>query len=677
MHATADGLATAMNALLIAARTVHFASAILLFGELVFALFIARPGWRADGTGSLGEDRRVGRDVTRIALWSAALSLASGAAWLAAEAASMSGLPLAQAISVDTLGLVLGKTVFGRLWILRFALLIGVAVLLLGGGRSMKKEPAPFLPFGALVLAAVYLASLAWAGHAGAGQGSDRWVQLVSDVVHLLAAGAWLGALPGLVRLLGGVAAFDAAVQATRRFSTVGMASVGALILTGVINALFLVGSVPALVGTRYGQLLLAKLALVVLMVSLAAVNRLRLTPRLQALDAEARRLLRRNAIVETAAGLGVVVIVGTLGVTIPGAHQSPLWPFDRTLSWEAAEDSAAVRAGLVAVGALACLAALCGFWGVRSRRRRVWTAAIIGIITAMVAGTWLLAVPAYPTTYVSSPVRYTTAAIARGSGLYAENCMLCHGRNGYGDGPVAASLPIEPANLVEHAAHHPAGDLFWWIGNGIPGTPMPAFVPRLTDPEIWNLIQFVRALSEAEEARSMSGQVEPWHPIVAPDFTFESPGHPQESLSGERGRHFTLLVLYTLPPSLPRLKALLANEGRLTRAGIRVIALSLRTSSTEAAPADSQTMNDDKSMLAVASADVAAAYTLFARTNPRLHDAEPTHAEFLIDRQGYLRARWLGIPNAATDQTSEVLHQVELLEREPVRPPAPEGHVH
>jgi len=664
-----------MNALLITARAVHFASVMLLFGELVLVRFIARPAWRADGRALLGEDQGVHRHLFQVTFWSAVLSIASGAAWLAAEAASMSGLPLQQAITLDTLGLVLGKTVFGRLWILRFVLVIAVGLLLLlATGRSSDHERRLRLELGALVLAAAYLATLAWAGHAAAGHGPERSVQIISDVLHLLSAGAWLGALPGLVFLLGSARALDAAVQATLRFSIVGMVSVGALILSGFINAWFLVGDVPALIGTGYGQLLLAKLTLVVLMVSLAAVNRLHLTPRLQGQDREAQHLLRRNAILETAAGIGVVAIVGALGVSVPGAHQSPLWPFDHTLSWEPAEDSAAVRWALAAAGVLACIAAGVGLKGTRIRRPQLWIAAIVGIVTAIAAGAWLLAVPAYPTTYVRSPVRYTTTAIARGFALYVDNCMGCHGLNGYGDGPAASSLPIKPANLVEHAAHHPAGDLFWWIGHGIPETPMPSFAPRLSDVAIWDLIQFLRALSESEEARSMSGHVEPWRPIVAPDFTFEFPGHAQESLNGQRGKHITLLVLYTVPQSLPRLRSLSANERAFADAGVRVIALPM---STSVASVDPQTVNDDQSTFAIASPDAVAAYTMFTRRSPDLHDAAPTHVEFLIDRQGYLRARWPGIPDATTDRTTEIIGEVELLKHEPARPPAPEGHVH
>src|SRR5262249_56858630 len=69
--------------------------------------------------------------------------------------------------------------------------------------------------------------------------------------------------------------------DATLRFSTLGLISVGLLIATGIVNGWILAGSVPALIGTGYGRLLLAKVALFFAMVAVAAVNRLRLTPRL------------------------------------------------------------------------------------------------------------------------------------------------------------------------------------------------------------------------------------------------------------------------------------------------------------------------------------------------------------------------------------------------------------
>src|SRR5438045_2510915 len=82
----------------------------------------------------------------------------------------------------------------------------------------------------------------AWAGHAAAGEGSDLVIQLVSDIVHLLAAGAWLGALPALVYFLRRAPSHAAAAHATRRFSILGVASVSALVVTGLANTWYLVG---------------------------------------------------------------------------------------------------------------------------------------------------------------------------------------------------------------------------------------------------------------------------------------------------------------------------------------------------------------------------------------------------------------------------------------------------
>ncbi|TMG86321.1 MAG: hypothetical protein E6H76_12350 [Betaproteobacteria bacterium] len=98
-----------MNALFVTVRAIHFASAILLFGELVFVLCVAKPLWRVVDNASLdGND--VSRSPVRIAVWGLVASIASGVAWLVVEAAVMSGMPLAQAVNRTTVGLVLGQT---------------------------------------------------------------------------------------------------------------------------------------------------------------------------------------------------------------------------------------------------------------------------------------------------------------------------------------------------------------------------------------------------------------------------------------------------------------------------------------------------------------------------------------------------------------------------------------
>ena len=170
-----------------------------------------------------------------------------------------------------------------------------------------------------------------------------------------------------------------------------------------------------------------------------------------------------------------------------------------------------------------------------------------------------------------------------------------------------------------------------------------------------------------------MTGGVEPWRFVVAPDFTFELPRHAQESLNQQRGNYVTL-VLYTVPQSLPRLHALAAKKQVFADAGVRVIAVPISTSATSV---DTQTMKGDEPMFAIARPDVATAYAMVARRTMDSQDAAPTHVEFLIDRQGYLRARWIGIPDAANDRMAEMLGQVELLNQERARASAVDGHAH
>jgi putative copper resistance protein D len=187
------------------------------------------------------------------------------------------------------------------------------------------------------VIAAALLSSLALVGHANAEHGTQRAIHLVADAVHLLAAGAWLGALGPLAALLGGrIAAANAApledvTDAVHRFSSLGLLCVGALLVTGVVNSSFTVGTIPALLTTRYGQLLLFKLALFGSMLALAANNRTRLMPPLgdATLAPSARAIavarLRRNAIAEIAFGLAVLVVVGALGTTVPASHAAAM----------------------------------------------------------------------------------------------------------------------------------------------------------------------------------------------------------------------------------------------------------------------------------------------------------------------------------------------------------------
>lgn len=300
-----------------AVRALHLAALCVLAGGFAFPLLVLpRPGFAEPARAAQGPR------LARMRQWGLAAALLSWLAWLALVGAGMSGRPVLQALDPSLLDAVLRQTRFGHLWALRLALMLLLARYVAWPRRTRLARSAQLDPVGVLLLLAV-LVSQAWAGHATA---AGAW-QIAADVLHLLAAGLWLGTLPPLFALLrdaGRGAPWTAlAAAATRRFSRIGLLAVAVLALTGFVNAAFLVGSPQAIGQTPYGRLVAAKVILFAAMVAIAAVNRLRWTPRLEAAAsaAAAARGLWRNVAAEMAIGGAILAIVGVLGGSQPPAH--------------------------------------------------------------------------------------------------------------------------------------------------------------------------------------------------------------------------------------------------------------------------------------------------------------------------------------------------------------------
>jgi len=203
----------------------------------------------------------------------------------------------------------LTQTSFGRTWLVRQVFVLAALVLSL----------VPLLSTGRAVyfLVACALASIGLLGHAAGVTGASGTVQRLTLALHLLAAGAWLGALPLLWAGAGRLAAYDLAVV-LRRFSRYGVALVSIVVASGVLSAWYRLGGIDPLLRSNYGNILLVKVALVALMGLAALNNRNRLTPALQRPDldaqAAARRGLRGSIAVETVLGLAVVFAAAALG---------------------------------------------------------------------------------------------------------------------------------------------------------------------------------------------------------------------------------------------------------------------------------------------------------------------------------------------------------------------------
>jgi putative copper resistance protein D len=310
------------------ARAVQFAASIMAAGTVFFVVLIAEPALR-----SVPRKVEVAVALYSRLAWIAGVSLIlavlSGAAWLVLIASSMSGEPVADVMSRGVLWTVLSQTNFGNDWLARCVIACVLAPLFVPV-LSVKGATSALLRAAAIIVAASFVGSLAFAGHAIGGQGTEGIIHPAADVPHLIAVAAWVGTLIPFALLLvitgRDAATLAVARYATLRFSTLGLASVAAILVSGIVNSWYLVGSIPAFTETRYGQLLLVKIALFALMVGIASANRLWLTPRLVgeaslAVVQSARRALCRNAVIEAAIAAIVVIIVAVLGTLAPASH--------------------------------------------------------------------------------------------------------------------------------------------------------------------------------------------------------------------------------------------------------------------------------------------------------------------------------------------------------------------
>lgn len=303
---------------MIGIRFALYANLMLLFGVPLFGLYALKGAERV---------RSAVLPIRAVSIGLASSALALSALSFAAMTASMAGVGLAEVDSA-TLRSMLFETTMGTAWQVRIAALLGLVVV---ATVLRGRERATWLGLVALA-AGCALASLAWTGHGAATEGSAGDVHLVADIVHLLVAGAWVGALAALIALVSkrGVPT-DAHLRLTHRtlhgFSVVGTVIVALIVVSGLVNSWMLVGVeniVPAL-GTLYGQLLVLKLVLFAGMIGLAAANRFRLTPAFEtaiaAGDAGSAMLrLRRSLVMETSAAILILALVAWLGTLQPPA---------------------------------------------------------------------------------------------------------------------------------------------------------------------------------------------------------------------------------------------------------------------------------------------------------------------------------------------------------------------
>ena len=285
-------------ALLAGARFAHFAAATLLFGLAAFPFYAPEP-----------------QPLTlRLPRWldgCALLALITGVVALMATAANMGG-GLGSAVDPQVLSAAVTDTDFGRVWVARLALAVLILVL-----RAVRRPAKDILLLG---LSGLLLMSIALTGHGDIPGGVLGALHQSADAVHLLAAGWWIGGLLALVLSIGPVT--DQTPRLLQRFSGIGYWAVAAIVGTGVFKSFILIATPSALASTPYGQVLLLKVALFMVMGVLALSNRFWITPALAKPGDQHIwfRRLRAQVAVEFTVGLLVLAVAGVLGAMQPPA---------------------------------------------------------------------------------------------------------------------------------------------------------------------------------------------------------------------------------------------------------------------------------------------------------------------------------------------------------------------
>lgn len=517
------------------------------------------------------------------------------------------------------------------------------------------------------------------------------------DATHFMLASIWgIGMLVFLILVFVTTAhrqlvkANWSSIQMLERLSAIELFVLVLVFVTGFMTAHPMVApKYAALFVTDSGWLLISKLTMVLLILVIALQIHFAWLPALKRIAGAvsmAKRKLRRWVMIE------VLFALALAGIMLSDMHPPNHavindWPYPFRFSidgtWGMGMPNVVIR---VWIGTILLVMAIgAALIGRRKRWRSNWRLGIPTALTicALMVGVPALTVPAYPETYRPTPVPFNASSVAHGMSLFAMNCVPCHGPQAKGDGMLAKTLPKQPVNLLmePHATMHTAGDFFHWLTNGIPEAGMPAWGEKFSEEERWDLVNLVHAISRGYQARIINPRVLSNQPFLAPpDFSYAAHDGTSGRLKDFRRQHVMLVVLFSWPASRERLTQLNGISGDLESREAKVLLVPMNDlDQYETA----MVTGDMPFPVVIQGADaIARTLSLFRRTisHPDLigEGSVPPHMEFLIDRYGYLRARW--IPQwdeSGWTDTDLLMQQIDQLNREKEIKPPPGDFVH
>lgn len=627
------------------------------------------------------------RRWTRRFPWLVLICVVTGACVLVIQAAGIVGRPVVQFLADrPTVLSFLFATRFGGIGVVKLCAAALVLIPALFVALSRSGYPSRWSLAWLATASALAGAIGPLAGHA-AGDESTHWL-VPFHIVHIVAMSVWLGGLPLWIGLVAEVGHSPQSARCTgvaeilSRFSKVAIVCMGLIVVSGVLLGWAFIDTSGDLLGTRYGALIFGKASFLLIVLLIANKARVHFLPRLHDADLATRfyPLARRWVTVELVVAIAILGLASVVSQATPAIHDQPHWwlPFRIAVdaTWPVPATATTVSVAMaILIGAVLFL--------IRSWRHIPPGTKGAGIAAAIVAAgvaAWQLSVAAYPDTFRRSISPYLTVSITHGKHQFEQHCVACHGAGGLGDGSLAASLPAKPANLSEpHTALHTGGDMYWWLTAGIPKSGMPGFSAVMDEQTRWDVINFLRAFSQGFEARLLTAEVDPGRPwLGAPNFYFEGQSAAPREIKEFRETSNVLLVFPSTAPSEAsnkRLDDLAASAEALRSQKLEVLVID-QSATTNAQPSLIRVRNE--------AMEIRETYDLFTRTvsdrgtGKRLGMNRSQHMEFLVDRFGYIRARWIPAEQAeGWLDLSRLTQEVRQLNSEPQLRPPPDDHIH
>jgi putative copper export protein len=284
------------DAAMVTAKAATYAATLSASGGAFFLIYSHA---LLDGV-CAGRIRRLIRVLVFIAVLAGGAMILAAAASMSGDAGGLADVGLARMI------LQAGE---GRASLVRLT-----GLILIGGSLTGRRSPAAMTLLGSVAAAT----SFAWVGHVHALSAlRGAWLPALVIVMHLLGVAFWLGALIPLLMVARDTDMSRIAATA-RRFGIAALFVVGGLLAAGGGLLCLLLSDVSELWTDDYGRLALTKVLLVSCLLALAALNHVRLTPRLFAYDMGALRALKRSILAELAVA-GCVLVVTAAMTTLAG----------------------------------------------------------------------------------------------------------------------------------------------------------------------------------------------------------------------------------------------------------------------------------------------------------------------------------------------------------------------